>query len=58
VVRDIPTRFDPAPYPLGPELNIAVVATFAPDEPLEEVVAYEMKNLRGIPNTPNTQPNR
>jgi hypothetical protein len=26
--------------------------------PLEEVVAYEMKNLRGIPNTPNTQPNR
>ncbi len=23
--------------------------------PLEEVVAYEMKNLRGIPNTPNTQ---
>lgn len=39
VVRDFPTDFDPAPYPMGPEFNIAVVATFAPDEPLEEVVA-------------------
>jgi hypothetical protein len=26
--------------------------------PLEEVVAYETKNLRGIPNTPNNQANR
>jgi glycosyltransferase involved in cell wall biosynthesis len=38
VVRDIPTRFEADPYPLGPELNIAVVATFAPDEPLDAVV--------------------
>ena len=28
---------------------------WVPAYPLEEVVAYEMKNLRGIPNTPNTQ---
>lgn len=38
VVRDIPTRFEAGPYALGPELNIAVVATFAPDEPLDAVV--------------------
>ena len=39
VVCDFPTDFDPVPYPMGPEFNIAVVATFASDEPLEEVVA-------------------
>lgn len=39
VVRDFPTDFEPADYPMGPELNIVVVATFAPDEPLGEVVA-------------------
>ena len=39
IVRDFPTDFDPALYPMGAELNVAVVATFAPDEPLGEVVA-------------------
>lgn len=39
IVRNFPTSYEAAPYPMGPELNIAVVATFAPDEPLDEVVA-------------------
>ncbi len=38
VIRDIPSRFDAGSFPLGPEFNIVVVATYAPDEPLEEVV--------------------
>jgi glycosyltransferase involved in cell wall biosynthesis len=39
VIRDIPTRFDPSPYELGPEFNVAVVSTFAGDEPIDEVIA-------------------
>jgi glycosyltransferase involved in cell wall biosynthesis len=39
IVRNFPTELHPATYPMGPGLNVAVVATFAPDEPLEEVVA-------------------
>jgi glycosyltransferase involved in cell wall biosynthesis len=39
VIRDIPSRFDAGSYTLGPEFNIVVVATYAPDEPLEEVVS-------------------
>lgn len=39
IVRNFPTSFQPASYPMGPGLNIAVIATFAPDEPLEAVVA-------------------
>jgi len=39
IVRNFPTSYEADPYPMGPELNIAVVATFAPDEPLDEVVA-------------------
>lgn len=38
IVRDFPTDFEPAPYPMDRGLNVAVIATFAPDEPLAEVV--------------------
>lgn len=38
VVPDIPTRFDHGPYEVGSEFNVAVVATFAADEPIDEVV--------------------
>ncbi len=38
VVRDIPTSFDHTPYRVGDDFNIAVVATFAFDEPIDEIV--------------------
>ncbi len=47
VVSDIPTRFDHGPYQLGTDFNVAVVATFAPDEPIDEVV----RAARSLPHT-------
>lgn len=39
IIRNIAGEFDHGPYPLGPEFNVAVVATFAPDEPIGELFA-------------------
>ncbi len=39
VIRDIPTNFDVGDFPLPTGFNVAVVCTFAPDEPIDEVVA-------------------
>jgi glycosyltransferase involved in cell wall biosynthesis len=39
IVRDFPTELEPASYPMAPGLNVVVIATFAPDEPLAEVVS-------------------
>lgn len=38
VVRDIPGRVDVAPASLAGDFNVTVVATFAPDEPIDEVL--------------------
>lgn len=39
VLRDIPTQYKYSDYELGTEFNVAVVSTFAGDEPTAEVVA-------------------
>ena len=40
VVHDVPVRFDTTePYPLPPGLNIAVVCSFNPDEPIGNILA-------------------
>jgi glycosyltransferase involved in cell wall biosynthesis len=40
VVADIPARFDRTePLPLPPGLNVAVVCSFNPDEPIENILA-------------------
>jgi glycosyltransferase involved in cell wall biosynthesis len=40
IIADIPTTFpESESYPVGGKFNIAVVNTFSPDEPLEEVLA-------------------
>jgi glycosyltransferase involved in cell wall biosynthesis len=48
VIRDIPTQFECGSYPLPSSFNVAVVCTFADDEPIGEVVeaATTMPDVR------------
>lgn len=39
VIRNIPGEFEHRPVALGDDFNVAVVATFAPDEPVHEIFA-------------------
>ena len=46
VIRDIPTAFEDAAYDVGDGFSVAVVSTFAGDEPLDEVLGA----ARGMPD--------
>jgi hypothetical protein len=48
IIVDVPSEFPAGkPYPLEHPFNIAMVSSFAPDEPLDEVVKVA-KNLRDV----------